>query len=287
MVSLIPSDSYLIINFDLPSIVKQPELKALIEDHMEKSGAQNYSDFYQKAGIVPTRDIKNVTIFVTRNEKSGILVSGNFDVKEISKLIQTDQGLSKSFHVSEIAGLQAVKNDSNPYANMVFVNNNTVAFGPEEVLAKVAMIQNRKASSIVRDKNFSNLMRKVNTKANLWGAVMASKNWSENTKLPFTGLEGMKSGFFSVDYDKNFTLVFTGLVEQAKQLPRFVEGMKNFLDAFKGWTASVPEFTELLNKAAIQDDKKQLARIVLAVPASEFKNSMTKLSERVSNKEKK
>jgi hypothetical protein len=49
----------------------------------------------------------------------------------------------------------------------------------------------------------------------------------------------------------------------------------------------VPEFTELLNKAAIQDDKKQLARIVLAVPASEFKNSMTKLSERVSNKEKK
>lgn len=277
---LVPQDSYLIINFDLPSIVKQPELKALIDEKMQTSG-NDYADFYKRAGIEPAKDINDVTIFLTNNQKSGIIVTGNFDVAKISELIQTDKEISKKFQVSEIEGLQAIKNAQNENANMVFVNKNTVAFGPEAVLKQIALVQKGKAKSIEKDKAFAHLMSKVDTKANMWGAVVAGENWNDRVKVPVTGLNKMKSGFFSVDYDKEFILVFTGLVEKAKELPEFIQGMQNFLDAFRGWTASVPEFTELLKKATVQDDKKNLARIVLAVPAKEFKDSMNKLSDRL------
>lgn len=281
---LIPQDSYLVINFDMPSIVKQPEMKALIDEKMQTTG-NDYSDFYKRAGIEPVKDIQDVTIFLTNAQKSGIIVSGNFDVAKISELIQADKEISAKFQISEIEGLQAVKNSQNENANMVFVNKNTIAFGPEAVLKQIAMLQKGKAASIEKDKAFAHLMSKVDTKANMWGAVVAGPNWADSAKVPVTGLSKMKSGFFSVDYDKEFILVFTGLVEKAKELPEFIQGMQNFLDAFKGWTASVPEFTELLKKASVQDDKKNLARIVLSVPAKEFKDSMNKLSDRLTKEQ--
>jgi hypothetical protein len=280
---LIPQDSYLVINFDLAAIAAQPEIRALIDEKTQTS-ENDYSDFYKKAGIDPVKDIRNVTIFLDSKERSGILVNGNFDVRKISELIQSDNEISKKFQISKIAGLQAVKNEKNQNANMVFVNKNTVAFGAEPVLEQIAALTRGKANSIVKNKAFSELIKKVDTGSNLWGAVMAGKNWAQRMKMPVAGLQNMKSGFFSVDYDKEFILVFTGLVEKSKELPEFVTGMQNFLDAFKGWTASVPEFTELLKKANVQDDRKNLARIVLAVPAKEFKDSMNKLSDRL-NKE--
>ncbi|MFZ5953306.1 MAG: hypothetical protein ACOYXC_21555 [Candidatus Rifleibacteriota bacterium] len=286
MLPLIPQDSYLVINFDLPSIVKQPEIKALIDEKMQTAG-NDYSDFYKRAGIEPAKDIHNVTIFLTNAQKSGIIVNGSFDTAKISELIQADKEISAKFQVSEIDGLQAVKNSKNANANMVFIDKNTLAFGPEDVLTQISQVQKGKAAGIEKDQGFANLMSKVDTSANMWGAVMAGPNWAEKTQVPVTGLQKMKSGFFSVDYDKEFILVFTGLVEKAAELPEFIQGMQNFLDAFKGWTASVPEFTQLLNKASVQDDKESMARIVVAVPAQEFKDSMNKLSDRLTKEETK
>lgn len=286
LLPLVPQDSYLVVSFDFAAIVKQPEMRAMIDEKM-KINDQNYTDFYQKAGIEPSRDIKNVTIFLDSKERSGILVTGTFDVAKISELIQADKEISAKFQIGEIAGLQAVKNSKNANANMVFVNKNTIAFGAEDILKQIATLQNGKGKSIETNKAFSELIKKVDTESNMWGAVVASENWAERMKMPVAGLQNMKSGFFSFDYDKEFVMVFTGLVEKAKELPAFADGMKNLLDAFKGWTASVPEFCDLLKKASVQDDKKNLARIVLAVPADEFKAAMTKLSDRVSKEEKK
>lgn len=286
LLPLVPQESYLVVNFDFASIVKQPEIRAMLDEKM-KINEQSYTDFYKRAGIEPARDIKNVTIFLDGKEKSGILVNGSFDVVKISKLIQSDKEISQKFQISKIAGLQTVMNSSNANANMMFVNKNTVAFGAEDILAKIAALQTGKSKSIEKNKAFSELIKKVDTDSNMWGAVVASANWAERMNMPVAGFKSMKSGFFSFDYDKNFTMIFTGLVAKAKELPEFAGGMKNLLDAFKGWTASVPEFSALLKKAIVQDDKKKLARIFLEVPAAEFKTAMNKLSDRMSKEEKK
>ncbi|MGM0600448.1 MAG: hypothetical protein ACQETH_11615 [Candidatus Rifleibacteriota bacterium] len=276
LLSLVPADAYLLVNFDLNSILAQPELKALVDEHF-KTGQKDYTDFYERSGINPAKDIRNVTVFMTSNNEVGVLVSGNFDSNEISRLIQTDSEIAGKFTISKIAGLQAVKNNKNPDANMMFLNKHAVAFAKETVLKKIANL--RRDKSIIGNRAFAHMIRRVDTDANIWGTVLAGTGWEKNIKVPVTGLNNLSTGFFALSYDKKFNFHFTGLVNKKNELPEFVAGLQNFLDAFKGWTASVPEFASMLEKAKIQDNREHLARIVLDVPAQEFKTAMDSLAK--------
>ena len=276
LLSLVPSDAYLLVNFDLNSILQQPELKALVDKHF-KTGPKDYEDFYQRSGINPGKDIRNVTIFMTSNKEVGVLVSGSFDANQISRMIQTDAEMASKFSVSKIAGLQAVKNNTNPNANMMFLNKHAVAFAKEPVLKKIANL--RRDKSIIGNRAFAHMIRRVDTDANVWGTVLAGAGWEKNIKVPITGLNKLSTAFFALSYDKNFNFKFTGLVNKKKELPEFVTGLQNFMAAFKGWTASAPEFSTMLNKAVIQDNREHLARIVLNVPANEFKAAIDGLAK--------
>jgi hypothetical protein len=283
LLPLVPSDAYLIVNFDLAAIVAQPEIKAVLDTQIETS-KNELVDFYKRAGIEPTRDIRNVMLFLDGSERPCIIVNGTFSAKKISELIQTDNNLSASFEIATIEGLQGVKNKINKHGNMIFVNETTLAFGTEDVLKQVARLNAGKAKNINANKAFSHLMERVDNTSRLWGAVITTPNWESRVQIPVAGLQNMKTAFFAVDYDKEFTMEFTGLVEKKAELPGFVDAMINLLDAFRGWTASVPEMTELLKSAKVEDNKENLARIYLSVPAEQFKNTMLKLSEKANQK---
>lgn len=283
LLPLVPTDAYLVVNFDFASIVNQPELKAVLDEQM-KASANDYTDFYKRAGIDPTKDIKNVMIYLDAKERPCVIVDGTFATAEISKLIQSDKELGANFQIATIGGLQAVKNTANENANMMFVNTNTVAFGAEEVLQTVATLQNGKAKNIITNKAFTHLMQRVETDANLWGAVVATPNWQISKDLPVAGMQAMKTGFFSLNYGKEFTMIFTGLVEKKAELPAFIDAMTDFLDAFRGWTASVPEMTEILKNAKVEDNKENLCRIFVSMPAEEFKTQMAKVAEKAAPK---
>ncbi len=276
---LVPGDAYLVVNFDFAAIANQPEIKALVETQLNNQN-DSYTDFYKRAGIEPARDIKNVTIFVDASERSGIIVDGSFDTGKISELVQSDTEMAGKFTIATIEGMQTVKNTANENANMMFVNKNTVAFGSEDVLKQVATLNAGKGANISANKEFAGMIEKVDTNSQVWGAVVAGPNWQANVNVPVTGLESMKTAFFSVDYDKEFTMVFTALVGDKAEMPKFTAAMQNLLDAFKGWVASVPEMTEILKSAQIQDNKEDMARIVVSIPAEEFKASMVKIAEK-------
>ncbi|HNX77124.1 MAG TPA: hypothetical protein PLM07_03625 [Candidatus Rifleibacterium sp.] len=276
---LVPGDAYLVVNFDFAALANQPEIKALVETQLNNQN-DNYTDFYKRAGIEPARDIKNVTIFIDAQERAGIIVDGAFDTAKISELVQSDTELAGKFAISTIEGMQAVKNASNENANMMFVNKNTVAFGSEDVLKQVAALNAGKGANIAANKEFSGMMSKVDADSQFWGAVVAGPNWQTRMNVPVTGLEAMKTAFFSLDYDKEFTMVFTALIGDKAEMPKFTAAMQNLLDAFKGWVASVPEMGEILKTAQIQDNKEDMARIVVSMPAEQFKASMIKIAEK-------
>lgn len=279
LLPLVPADAYLVVNFDFASIAKQPELKGILDQHMQTAG-QDYSSFYKRAGIDPTRDIKNIMIYLDAKERPCIVVNGSFETKKLSAMIQSDKELAANFKIDTIAGLQAVKNNVNANGNMIFVDANTVAFGSEEALSQVAQLQSGKAKDIKTNKAFTHLLERVETDANLWGAVVSTPNWETSKNIPVPGLQAMKTGFFSLNYDKEFTMNFTGLVGKKDELPAFIDAMTNFLDAFKGWVASVPEMTEILKSAKVEDNKENLCRIVVSMPADEFKAQMAKVAEK-------
>lgn len=283
LLPLVPSDAYLIVNFDFAAIAAQPEIKALVDTQIQ-TNPNELVDFYKRAGIEPARDIRNVMLFLDGNERPCILVNGTFSAKKISELIQTDKDLSAGFEITTIDGLQAVKNKLNANGNMIFINETTMAFGAEEVLKQVSQLSTGKVKNINTNKAFAHLMERVDTDARLWGAVVTTPNWQSRVEIPVAGLQNMKTAFFSVDYDKEFTMDFTGLVEKKTELPEFADAMLNLLDAFRGWTASVPEMTELLKSAKVEDNQENMARIFIAVPAEQFKTTMAKLSESANKK---
>lgn len=285
MLPLVPGDAYLVVNFDFAALASQPEIKALVETQLNNQN-ENYADFYKRAGIEPARDIKNVTIFVDGKERSGVIVNGSFDTAKISELVQKDSELAGKFAIATIEGMQAVKNTANENANMMFVNQNTVAFGSEDVLKEVATLNAGKGSDIGKNKEFTGMMEKVDATSQVWGAIVTAPNWQNRVNVPVTGLENMKTAFFSLDYDKEFTMVFTALVGDSKELPKFTAAMQNLLDAFKGWVASVPEMAEILKDAQVQDNKENLARIVVSMPAADFMTRMAKIAEKAAEPKK-
>lgn len=285
MLPLVPGDAYLVVNFDFAALANQPEIKALVETQLNNQN-ETYTDFYKRAGIEPARDIKNVTIFVDAQERAGVIVDGAFDTAKISELVQSDAELAGKFAVSTIEGMQTVKNTANENASMMFVNKNTVAFGSEDILKQVAALNSGKVANLGDNKDFTGMMGKVDTSSQFWGAVVAGPNWQTRVNVPVTGLENLKTAFFSVDYDKEFTMIFTALIGNKTEMPKFIAAMQNLLDAFKGWVASVPEMTELLKSAQIQDNKEDMARIVVSMPAEQFKASMIKIAEKANETKK-
>ncbi|HAE41156.1 MAG TPA: hypothetical protein DCG57_21350, partial [Candidatus Riflebacteria bacterium] len=68
LLPLVPSDAYLIVNFDFAAIVAQPEIKALVDTQIQ-TNSNELVDFYKRAGIEPARDIRNVMLFLDSNER--------------------------------------------------------------------------------------------------------------------------------------------------------------------------------------------------------------------------
>ena len=277
--SLVPANAYFVLNCDFAAVMAQPEVKAVLEHYFETSG-QNFTDFYERAGMNPTKAFKTVMLFLDENNQPGIVIQGTFDSADISKLIQIDEGLSASFSIGKIGGFQAVKNGLNENANMIFLDKNTMAFGSDKMLNTIATLARGKAKNIISNPHYSGLIEKVDSDSQLWGVIIPSPNWQKRANMPVSGVEDMTSAFFSIDYGKDFIFIFTGMVEKKEQLPAFAEGMENILDAFKGWVASVPEVHELLRHAQVMNNQEKLARIVLNVPAEQFKAMMTKTAER-------
>ncbi|GAB1351571.1 hypothetical protein MASR1M12_03010 [Erysipelotrichia bacterium] len=50
----------------------------------------------------------------------------------------------------------------------------------------------------------------------VWGAIVTAPNRQNRVNVPVTGLENMKTAFFSLDYDKEFTMVFTAYWRQQR-----------------------------------------------------------------------
>ncbi len=280
LLTIVPDSSYLVVNFNLGRIMQQPDLKAAAQK-MVSLKDDNFSNFYTRAGIDPIKDISNVMLFLNSGEKACIVVNGTFNTDKISELIQSDSEVAKKIKIEDMLGFQAVKNIANKSSNVVFVDKNTVAFGEVSILEDLLKVKNGTAKSLATNKSFASLMKKMDTRAGLWGAMLPSTdNWAKpQTNVVASTLKEIQSAFFSMNYGKFFTFNFTGQVEKAEQLAALESGLTNLLDAMRGWTAGSPEMLKLLKMAKVQA-KGTLARVIMKVPADEFVNLMEKLGER-------
>jgi hypothetical protein len=281
MLPFIPADSYLVINVNFSRLVNQKEIKTIFDEQF-KVDDNSFDSFYKRAGIEPVKDINNIMVFMNGQEKACVMVNGTFDTKNILDIIKADSELLKKVTVSDINGLPLINNSTSSSGNALLLNKNTVAFGEVNLLEAIAKVKAGKAKSLIKNKDFADLVKRMNTKTSIWGGLLTSGSWGQKVKdnAMLHAMKGLKSAFFSLNYEKFFTFVFTGKVAKKEQLAAFENGLNNILDALRGWVASTPEMLKLLKNAQIQVDKKTMARLIVKVPAEEFKMALTKLKEK-------
>lgn len=274
--SLVPYDASIVIKVQFQNIMEQPELKALFNASLPAFDNASYYDVFEKAGINPLKDIYNVVLFVDKDDKVGVLADGGFDAITTCELAQTDPDISRSFTLTAVSGLPALRSDLNAIANVVFVDQCTLAVGDLSVLDKIGqMSQDKKQRSIKDNPMFTFLERKLDVETpQVWGIGISGRKWLPTVKGPVSGLDNVRATYFAFDYNENFTLDFTCLVTRSSQLQELVASLEQFLNGLEAYVSNVDGMAEILSNAIIQEDRENLARVFITMPANAFNSAL-------------
>jgi hypothetical protein len=236
----------------------------------------SFDSVFTKAGINPVYDIHNVLFFIDKDDKFAVLADGSFDAIKTCELAQTDPDISRAFTLTAIGGLPALKSELDSNANVVFVDQQTLAFGDMSVLEKIGeMSANKNIKSIQSNRMFTYMLRKLDTDTpQLWGAAMGGKKWFTAINTPKSGIDNVRITFFGLTYDEDFILDFTSLVARNSQLQELIDSLSELLGGFKAYVASVEGMSKILDNAVIQDNRENLARVVIKMPIEKFTASL-------------
>ena len=210
LLSLVPHDANLVVNLGLNKVVNRPELRSVL-DALLPAYEASFDSVFTKAGINPVYDIHNVLFFIDKDDKFAVLADGSFDAIKTCELAQTDPDISRAFTLTAIGGLPALKSELDSNANVVFVDQQTLAFGDMSVLEKIGeMSANKNIKSIQSNRMFTYMLRKLDTDTpQLWGAAMGGKKWFTAINTPKSGIDNVRITFFGLTYDEDFILDFT------------------------------------------------------------------------------
>lgn len=275
LLSLVPYDASLVVNLGLNKVVNRPEIRSVLDSLLPAYEA-SFDNVFAKAGINPVYDIHNVLFFIDKDDKFAILADGSFDAIKTCEVAQTDPDISRAFTLTAIGGLPALKSELDANANIVFVDQQTLAFGDLSVLEKIGeMSVNKNIKTIQSNRMFTYMLRKLDLDTpQLWGAAMSGKKWFTAIKTPKSGIDNVRITFFSLAYDQDFTLDFTSLVARNSQLQELVDSLSELINGFKVYVSSVEGMSEILDNALIQDNRENLARVVIKMPIEKFTASL-------------
>lgn len=271
---LVPQNSKIAMELDYAQAMTQPEIKDLISSQIA-SGSDISEEVLAKIGINPSKDIKNIHLFVDEANNCGIIISGSFDAAKISEVFQTDKELTAKFQMKNIGEAPTIVCNANENANIMLIDQNTMVLGNEAVLTKVASVNDSKTPNIETDEEFVALLKDNRPSSGLWGVVRPEKAQDENKLLP--GLENMKISMFKLFYDKNFDFSFVGRVGSEKDAEALKQNLQNLLDMAKAGVVNEKEATELLKAVEVKSTADS-ASMVLSVPAETMKAFLVRLA---------
>lgn len=281
--NLVPYDASIVMKVQFQNIMEEPTLKSLFSASLPAFDSASHYDVFEKAGIDPLKDIYNVVLFIDKDGRIGVLADGGFDAITTCELAQSDPEISRSFTLTAVGGLPALKSDLNAVANVVFVDQRTMAIGDIELLERVGqMAADKKIRSIKENPMFVFLERKLDVETPLvWGIGISGRSWLPSVENPVSGLDNVRATYFAFDYQENFTLDFTCLVTRSSQLQELVDSLWELLDGLKVYVSDVEGMAEILSNASIQDDRENLARVFINMPVAQFNAALLAIGAQI------
>ena len=289
LLSLVPYDAILVLDINLEKISSQPILKELYQKILPTYDSGEFTSQFEKAGINPYKDFQNVLLFITENEKYGILAEGTFDTITTYDAVDSNEGLKQIYQITSIGGLPALSQEDMPQSIITLVDQRTIAFGDKSVLEEIGKIFNEKENgkSIRKNPNFVYMSNRVDFNKQIWGVFSGDKGWNTPIATPKSGIDNVRMTIFDMDYnDKEFNLSTTLLVARNSELEGLVKSLVELVQGVKGFVATVPGMTKIIDKVEVVDDHNNMARIQLNMPIDQFNAAISEIAEFVEKDEK-
>lgn len=280
--SLVPHDASIVMKVQFQRILGQPDLKALFSTTLP-AFETSYLGVFEKAGINPLEDIYNIVLFIDKDNRVGVLADGGFDAIVTCELAQSDPEIANNFTLTAVGGLPALKSELNETANVVFVDQRTMAIGDVAVLELIGkMAVDKKIRSIKDNAMFSFMERKlVVDYPQLWGVGISGRQWLPEVEVESSGLENVRATYFSVNYDEEFTLDATCLVTRNSQLDDLVDSLWDLTDALKVYVSTVDGMSDIMDNLIVRDDGENLAGLFLTMPMEKFNAALSIIGAQV------
>ena len=287
MLSLVPYNAALIVNVNLEKISALPGVKAFMDSALAESNNNKYTKDFEKLGINPYTDVKNIILFMTEDEKVAFLAEGTFDTIVTCETVQNDAELQKVYTYSAIGGLPALYNESAANSTVVFIDQRTLAFGDTEVLEIIGNLFNEKdeAKSIKKNPNFVYMTNRLDLNKQFWGAGFSGSNiWKSNVKTAPTDLDNVRMAIFDIDYgETDFEFAVSALVARNNELEALTKSFNELSNTFKGYVATVPGMTRIFENAKVTNDGSNMATYQIKMPVKDFNEALLSASDFVDN----
>lgn len=289
LLSLVPYNAILVLDVNLEKISSQPILKELYQNLLPTYDNGEFTGQFEKAGINPYKDFQNVMMFVTEDEKFGLLAEGSFDTVTTYESVDNNEGLKQICEIRSIGGLPALYQEEMAQSTITLVDQRTIALGDMAILEEIGKLYNEKedGKSIKKHPNFVYMSNRLDFNKQIWGVGIGGKGWSSNVTTPKSGVDNIRMTIFDIDYgDKEFSLSVTALVARNSELEGLVKSLVELVEGVKGFVATVPGMTKIVDKVEIVDDHSNMARIQLNMPIDQFNAAISEVAGYVEQEEK-
>ncbi|HNV71739.1 MAG TPA: hypothetical protein PKO06_18685, partial [Candidatus Ozemobacteraceae bacterium] len=250
LMKLIPADSAFVLHLNLTKILANENVKKSIDENMAKQSPEQkkaYDEFIQKTGIDPLKSITELMVFVATTGDKGkpdaaVLFNGTFDKNKIMEAIKADKKAAEETIIEKFEGFDAIKSKKADEGTGVFLDDTTAVVGTANPIKTVIDVKNGKAKDLGTNEKFVNLMKKIDTAANLWGAGVIPEELKAQAKNnpQAAPLANVNTVCFSFNFDKDITFNFMGEVDKKENMDQVMTALNGFLAMIKMVAGQTP-----------------------------------------------
>ncbi|MBF0499413.1 MAG: hypothetical protein HQM09_04735, partial [Candidatus Riflebacteria bacterium] len=222
LMSILPLDTAFIVNINMGKMLSTDVVKKQVEEGLAKQSPEQkkgYDEFIAKTGLDPLKNIQEIMVYVVGKidpkadkPEAGVLLNGTFDVAKIIKAVSEDPKAKEDVVVEKFEGFDSIRGKKEADGIAVFIDNSTAVVGTPGAIKSVIAVKNGKAQPIKANEAFSNVLKKADTGASVFGVGLIPASLKEQAKAnaQAAALAAVNALFFSFNYDTDLTFNFTG-----------------------------------------------------------------------------
>jgi hypothetical protein len=283
MLSLLPKDGRGVMVVDVHRIM---EVEAVTKAIQQDANYKKYQEFIQETGIDPQKDIFFfVAAFAGEKDQEkfqeGVVLLNmkyNRDLL-LAKLKKEGTEVSEAVY-NGVTVYQGVKAETQKPFSGAFLDDSNIVVGTDAHVKKVIDVYQKKAESILKNQEISNLIKGMNKSAMAYGAFLVppgvmKEAVSKNPML--SAFESITSIILSFDYkDKTLLAEIKAQSADAAKNKQIADALNGFKALGAAAASKEPELGQLLNRIEIAS-AADYVKITASVPEETIKSLSQKL----------